>query len=48
MTFNEIGIHTLKLIVRDAYGKIAEIEKDIEVTSTLRPELFVSPVAGVR
>ncbi len=43
--FNSIGKHTIKLTARDDYGKIMDISKDIEVKSTLRPEIFVVPVA---
>jgi PKD repeat protein len=46
-TFNKIGPHTIKLIVKDAFAKIAEVEKKVTITSVLRPELFVSPVASV-
>jgi len=43
--FNVVGKHVIKLTVRDDYGKMAEIEKEIEVISTLRPEIFVVPIA---
>ena len=47
-TFDKIGDHKVKLTVRDQYGKSAEVEKKISVTSTLRPELFVNPVTTTR
>ncbi len=43
--FDAVGKHTVKLTVRDSYGKIAEISKDIDVLSILRPEIFVVPIA---
>ncbi len=43
--FNAVGKHTIKLTVRDEYGKIANLEKDIVVDSVLRPQIFVNPIA---
>ncbi|MFA7298823.1 MAG: PKD domain-containing protein [Candidatus Absconditabacterales bacterium] len=43
--FDAVGKYAVKLIARDDYGKLAEISKDIEIISTLRPEIFVVPVA---
>ncbi len=43
--FDSVGTHTVKLVAKDQYGKQAEISKDIEVKSTLRPEIFAVPVA---
>jgi PKD repeat protein len=43
--FDAVGKHIVKLTVRDSYGKTASLEKEIEVKSTLRPEIFVVPVA---
>lgn len=43
--FNTIGKHKIKLTARDDFGKVAEIEKEIEVKSILRPEIFVVPLA---
>jgi len=43
--FDAVGKHVIKLIARDDYGKQAEIEKEIEVISILRPEIFVVPIA---
>lgn len=46
--FNEVGKHTIKLIVRDEYGKSATISKTIEVKSILRPEIEAIPWAITR
>lgn len=46
--FDSVGTHTIKLTARDSYGKIAELQKDIEVKSTLRPEIFIVPIATPR
>lgn len=46
--FDATGKHTVKLITKDSYGKIAEIDKDIQIDSILRPEVFVVPVATPR
>ncbi len=46
--FDAIGKYLVKLTARDDYGKIAEIEKEIEVKSILRPEIFVVPMATPR
>ena len=46
--FDSIGKHKVKLTVRDDYGKMTEIEKEIEIISTLRPEIFVVPLATPR
>jgi PKD repeat protein len=43
--FDILGKHTVKLIARDDFGKMAEISKDIEIKSILRPEIFAVPVA---
>jgi PKD repeat protein len=43
--FDVVGKHKIKLTARDDYGKMTEIEKEIEVNSTLRPEIFVVPIA---
>ncbi len=46
--FNAIGKYTVKLTVKDDYGKISEMSKDIEIKSILRPEIFVAPIATSR
>jgi len=46
VTFNEPWVYTAKLRVEDEYGEIAEIEKEIEVISSLRPELYLSPIVA--
>lgn len=46
--FDAVGKHIIKLTVRDEYSKIAEIEKELEVISTLRPEIFAVPIATPR
>ncbi len=43
--FDAIGTHTVKLTVKDSYGKISELNKDIKIISTLRPEMFIVPLA---
>jgi PKD repeat protein len=43
--FDALGKHTVKLTVRDDYGKMTDISKDIEIKSILRPEIFVVPIA---
>ena len=47
VTFDEIGKHKVKLTVTDEYGKIEEVEKVIQVDSTLRPTLEANPVTAV-
>ena len=34
--------------MKDDYGKISEMSKDIEIKSILRPEIFVAPIATSR
>jgi PKD repeat protein len=46
--FDSIGVHTIKLVAKDEFGKLAEISKDVEVKSILRPEIFAVPVATQR
>jgi PKD repeat protein len=43
--FNKVGKFLWKLIVKDKYGKMAEIEKEVEIKSILRPEIIASPLA---
>lgn len=48
VTFDDIGKQTVKLTVTDKYGKIASIEKTVDIKSTLRPKIYVAPRATVR
>jgi PKD repeat protein len=43
--FNAIGKFACKLSVKDDYGKLSEITRDIEVKSILRPEIIAAPQA---
>jgi len=46
--FNTLWTHKIKLTVQDSYGKITEIEKEIKIESTLRPQIVISPNATTR
>jgi len=46
--FDAVGTHTIKLTAKDSYGKLAEIEKTVEVKSILRPEIYAAPIATPR
>lgn len=48
VSFDKIWKHTIKLIVEDKYGKIWEIEKEIDIVSTLRPKFTATPKATPR
>ena len=41
--FNEKWTHTIKLTVTDQYWKTASVSKDVDVNSTLRPEIELIP-----
>lgn len=43
LTFNNPATYIIKLTVKDSFGELAEAEKKIEVISTLRPDITVSP-----
>lgn len=43
VSFEQPWIYKVKLIVEDAFGERETIEKDIDIESTLRPELVISP-----
>jgi len=43
--FNAIGKFKVRLTVTDQYGRLAYIEKEVEVKSILRPEINISPLA---
>ena len=45
VSFNEKGTYDVKLTVRDNYGKMESIEKKITIESSLRPYVFISPIA---
>lgn len=45
VSFNSIWEHKITLIVKDKFGKISEVEKTVNVESTLRPEIFIAPRA---
>lgn len=47
VNFNDIWKHKVKLTVKDKYWKLGEIEKEIEIKSTLRPEILSKPNATV-
>jgi len=47
VNFNDIWKHKIKLIVKDSYAKINEVEREIEIKSVLRPEIVVQPKATV-
>ncbi len=46
--FNDIGKFKYKLTVKDQYGKMSELEKEIEIKSILRPEIVATPIAMTR
>ncbi len=48
VSFNSVWEHKVKLTVKDKFGKISEIEKTVEIQSTLRPEIFIAPKATTR
>lgn len=48
VSFDKVWTHTVKLIVEDQYGKIWEIEKEINITSILRPKFTATPKATPR
>ena len=48
VSFNNIWEHKVKLTVKDKFWKISEIEKTVEVKSTIRPEIFIAPKATTR
>jgi PKD repeat protein len=45
--FDVVGINKVKLIVTDSYNLTSEIEKEITVESTLRPQLVAAPTASI-
>lgn len=45
VSFNEKGTYTIRLTVTDRYGKIETTEKQVVIESSLRPYVFVTPIA---
>jgi len=48
VSMNESWIYKARLVVEDKYGERNEIEKEIKVESTLRPEVIVTPQVTTR
>lgn len=48
VSFDETWEHRIKLTAKDKFWKINEIEKTIDIESTLRPEVFIAPKATTR
>ncbi len=48
ISVDEPAKYKVKLLVWDSYGEQTQIEKDLEVISTLRPELMITPVVANR
>ena len=48
VSMQEPWIYKAKLIVEDSFWERAEVEKDIKVESTLRPDLIITPQVWVR
>ncbi len=46
--FGNIWTYKVKLIAKDKYAKIWEMEKEIPILSTIRPELIIRPQATTR
>lgn len=46
VSFAQPGTYKARLIATDTYGEQSRIEKDITVVSTLRPEIFVTPLVS--
>lgn|GEM_PF-670431 len=45
MSFNDKGTYDVRLTVRDKFGKMETIEKQVDIESSLRPYVFVTPIA---
>lgn len=45
VSFNEKGTYEINLTVKDKYGKIASIKKQVTIGSSLRPYVFTTPIA---
>ena len=48
VSFEQAGTYLIKLTVTDKFGKIGTLEKSLKIDSSLRPHIFLSPVAGPR
>lgn len=48
VNFDTIWEHTVKLTVKDKFGKVSEIEKVINIKSILRPVIAIAPKAITR
>lgn len=46
VSFNQAGKHTITLTVKDSFGKISTLSRDIQVNSSLRPVIYVAPRAS--
>lgn len=47
VSFNQVWIYAVNLTITDKWWKITNIEKEIEIKSTLRPEITANPRASV-
>lgn len=47
VAFEDKWDYKVKLIVKDKYWKVTELEKDLKIESALRPRLIINPVASV-
>lgn len=45
VSFNEKGTYAVRLTITDRYGKVESIEKQLEIESSLRPYVYVTPIA---
>ncbi len=48
VSMDEPAKYKIKLQVEDSYGEQTQIEKDLDVVSTLRPELMITPLVSNR
>ncbi len=46
VTFNEVWNHVVKLVVKDSFWRSAEVDQRVQVKSTLRPQLFITPITS--
>lgn len=45
VSFNDKGKYTITLTAKDRYGKIGTIDKEVDITSSLRPQILAVPLA---